>query len=347
MSKLPPVPVMLRAFRRKDAAFDGTFFVAVKTTGVFCRPVCRAKPPLPQNVEFFAAAEDAVRNGYRACKLCRPLEPVPRPPAGVARLLELVEADPSTPLRERDLRSLGIDAATARRQFRAHCGTTFSKYQRAFRLGEALHLVRRGTPAVVARGAAGFESASGFRGALGRLAGPRVQAVAEPLVYTMIPTPLGRMTAVAHDTGVVLLDFADRDGLDAALRTVARDAGAVLVPGRHPHLRDLAAQLNAYFRGTLREFTVPLDPRGTPFQRRVWDYLRTIPYGQTRTYGQQAAAIGRPGAARAVGRANGSNPLSIIVPCHRVVGAGGALTGYGGGTARKRWLLNHEAGAAR
>ena len=340
MSNLPPPAVMMRAFRRKDPAFDGTFFVAVKTTGIFCRPVCRAKPPRPQNVEFFARAQDAVRSGYRACKLCRPLESAARPPAAVERLLGLVQAEPATPLRERDLRSLGMDPATVRRQFRAHCGTTFAKYQRAFRLGEALRLVRRGAPSVVAREAAGFESASAFRDALGRLG----EADAEPLFSTRIPTPLGQMVAAAHGAGVVFLDFADRPGLDESIRAaaLASDDGAAIVPGRHPHLTELAAQLGAYFRGALRAFTVPLDPRvGTRFQRRAWEYLRTIPYGQTRTYGQQAAAIGRAGAARAVGRANGANPLCIVVPCHRVVGA---LTGYGGGLARKRWLLNHEAG---
>ena len=355
---LPPVPTMLRAFRRKDPAFDGTFVVAVKTTGVFCRPVCRAKPARAENLEFFTSPAEAVRQGYRACKLCRPLDHPGATPAPVSRLIALLDTPSGTPLRENDLRQLGIEPATARRQFRAHCGMTFSAYQRARRLGAALDTVRAGAPAVDAMAQAGFESASGFRGALRRFTGAtagattRSVAAPEPLRRLDLSTPLGRMTALARDAGVVLLDFADRRGLADDVSRLRRDCGAagrdaVVVPGEHPHLQLLARELRSYFHGTLRQFTTPLDIRGTPFQRRAWEYLRTIPYGRTRTYGEQAAAIGRPGAARAVGRANGSNLLCILVPCHRVVGASGDLTGYAGGTARKCWLLRHEASVSR
>jgi len=342
---------MLGAFRRKDPSFDGTFVVAVKTTGVFCRPVCRAKPARAENLEFFASADEAVRHGYRACKLCRPLERVA--PASLPRLMGLVEADPATPVREADLRALGIDPATARRHFRAHCGMTFATYQRGRRVGAAIDAARRGAPAAEAMVRAGFESPSGFREAVSKLTGatPRSLSRSEPLLSMHLWTPLGRMVALARDAGVVLLDFADRAGLGEDIRRLRSECGsggrpAAVIPREHPHLRRLAGELEAYFRGALRDFTAPLDPRGTPFQRRAWDYLLGIPYGETRTYGEQAAAIDRAGAARAVGRANGSNLLCILVPCHRVVGAGGAVTGYAGGTARKRWLLKHEAAVA-
>ena len=350
MSKLPSKRTMVDAFRRKDPAFDGTFFVGVKTTGVFCRPVCRAKPALPQNLEFFGTADEAVRQGYRACRLCRPLEQVRRPPAAAQRLIELMENGPSSPLREAELRAMGIHPGTARRQFRAHFDMTFADFQRARRLGAALAEVRTGRSVTHAQVGCGYSSASGFRDAVRRLTGGAARAATsvEQLVSAQIDTPLGAMLAVARDSGVVLLEFADRDRVEASLCRVRRACGtrvadAVVVPGTHPHLRELARQLRAYFAGTLRQFTVPIDPCGTSFQRRAWQYLSTIPYGQTRTYGQQAAAIGRATAVRAVGRANGLNPLCIIVPCHRVIGAGGELTGYGGGLARKRWLLAHEA----
>jgi AraC family transcriptional regulator of adaptative response/methylated-DNA-[protein]-cysteine methyltransferase len=155
------------------------------------------------------------------------------------------------------------------------------------------------------------------------------------------------MLAAADEHGVALLDFIDRRGLPGAIERLRRRCGAggqdaVIVPADHPHLRRLRGELDEYFAGRRLTFSVPLSPAGTPFERRAWDYLRTIPPGQTRSYSQQAQAIGAGGGARAVGRANGMNYLSIIIPCHRVVGADGALTGYGGGLWRKRWLLDHE-----
>src|SRR5262245_31691186 len=164
MTQLPPVPVMRRAFATKDRSFDGTFFVAVKTTSVFCRPVCRAKPPLPENVEFFATARDALRQGYRPCKLCKPTDAI-APPL-VTKLIDLIERDPSHRVTERDLREMKIDPSTARRQFRAYCNTTFAAHQRARRLGLALREVRERRSSVTSAAAgAGFESSSGFRDA--------------------------------------------------------------------------------------------------------------------------------------------------------------------------------------
>jgi O-6-methylguanine DNA methyltransferase len=115
-----------------------------------------------------------------------------------------------------------------------------------------------------------------------------------------------------------------------------------IVPGKHRYLSLLKQQLGEYFAGARREFSVPLAPQGTDFERRVWDYLQKIPFGQTRSYGQQARAISKPSASRAVGAANGRNDISILIPCHRVIGASGSLVGYGGGLERKKWLLNHE-----
>ena len=163
------------------------------------------------------------------------------------------------------------------------------------------------------------------------------------LLYRTIRTPLGDLLAVADDTGIRILEFCDGDGLDrAALRIRAAAGSRDLLPGDHPHLTALADELAQYFAGGRQMFSVPLFPHGTDFQRRAWDYLRTIPYGQTRSYGQQALALGDLKAVRAVGRANGANPLAIVVPCHRVIGASGHLTGYAGGLDRKLRLLEHE-----
>ena len=344
MSGLPSISVMRRAFAEKDASFDGLFIVAVRTTGIFCRPTCRARPPRPENVEFFASASEAEARGYRACKMCRPTDAPGRLPEIVDRLIGLAVESGDVPVRETDLRANGIDPATARRQFRAHCGVTFAAYQRARRLGVALGEIRGGAGVTRAQVAAGFESGSGFRAAFGRTFRTAAGngAAVEPLVSMRLDTPIGPMLAVARDEGLVVLDFSDRRGIAGAIARAEQRFGGVVVPGEHEHLRAIRRELAEYFAGRRTAFSVPVAPHGTAFERRAWDYLRSIPPGQTRTYGEQARAIGAGGGARAVGRANGMNYLSIIIPCHRVVGADGALTGYGGGLWRKRWLLDHE-----
>ncbi len=183
MSSLPTPATLYRAVVRRDPAYEGVFWLGVRTTGIFCRPTCRARPPRPENVEFFADAAEAAAQGYRACKMCRPTEPPGRAPAVVGRLKELAAAATQTPLREDDLRELGIDPATARRQFRAHCGVTFAAYQRSLRMGAALTEMREGGGVTAAQLAAGFESGSGFREAVGRTLGARASkaAAVEPL----------------------------------------------------------------------------------------------------------------------------------------------------------------------
>jgi AraC family transcriptional regulator of adaptative response/methylated-DNA-[protein]-cysteine methyltransferase len=170
------------------------------------------------------------------------------------------------------------------------------------------------------------------------LRGERVAAVAT------LDTPLGEMLAATNDDGICLLEFTERRMLPTQLATVERRVGR-LVPGRHALLGRLQEELDAYFAGTLREFSLPLVAPGSPFEERVWAALRAIPRGETRSYEELAAAIGRPGAARAVGRANGRNRIALLIPCHRVLGADGALTGYGGGLWRKARLLELERGA--
>jgi AraC family transcriptional regulator of adaptative response/methylated-DNA-[protein]-cysteine methyltransferase len=347
--ELPPIDEMRRAFAAKDPAYDGTFIVAVKTTGIFCRPVCRAKTPKAENVEFFPTSAEALRHGYRACKLCRPLDVVGATPPLVAKLMDLVNDAPDGRVTSENLKSLGIDPSTARRQFLAHRGTSFAAYQRSRRLGQGVSELRRGRSTGFAGTIAGFRSDCAFRDAIERafdLPTSRVLS-AEVLTSRWMATPLGNMLAVAHARGIAMLDFADRATLEGSLAKLReRFAGAgkhvVIVPGEHKHLAALDRELSEYFAGKRTTFSVPLLPSGTDFEQRALAYLRSIPFGQTRSYRQQAAAMGDANAVRAVGRANGRNTINILIPCHRVIAANGALTGYGGGLARKQWLLRHE-----
>ncbi|MDB5294166.1 MAG: ada [Phycisphaerales bacterium] len=349
---MPSVPVMRRAFAEKDPSFDGLFVVAVRTTGVFCRPVCRARPPRPENVEFFPTPAAAARQGYRPCKLCRPADvaAAAAPSPAVELLVRLIQSCAPDRVTSDDLATAGVDPSTARRQFRRHFGMTFAAYQRARRLADAVGEARAGGGAVAAQMAAGFESASGFRAAARRAVGAVSAAdlrSATVLASARILTPVGPMLAIVGEAGVAVCDFEDRAGLAAAVdrarvRLAPSGRPAMIVRGDHPLLSRVAAELAEYFAGRRRAFDVPLAVGGTDFQRRAWDYLRGIPYGQTRSYGRQAADVGSPKAVRAVGRANGSNFVSILIPCHRVVAGDGTLAGYGGGLARKRWLLDHE-----
>jgi AraC family transcriptional regulator of adaptative response/methylated-DNA-[protein]-cysteine methyltransferase len=341
---LPSPRVMYRALTRRDSAYEGVFFAGVKTTGIFCRPTCRAKKPRAENVEFFASIAEALHDGYRPCRLCRPMDRVPAPPPVVIRLLHEVEASPCLRLTDKDLTTLGIDPSTARRRFRAYYGLTFQAYQRARRMGLALHEVRAGKPVIDVQLDGGYASTSGFRGAFRRVFGkpPRGARAEDCLLARRLDTPLGKMLALADRQGLRLLEFVDRRGLENEIGRLRRRLRCAVVPGSNSTLQSVETQLGRYFAGEQRKFDLPLAPVGSAFQQDVWAALRRIPAGETRSYAEIAAEIGRAGAQRAVGRANGSNNISIVIPCHRVIGADGSLSGYGGGVWRKQRLLDHE-----
>ena len=342
---LPPVTEMEKAYRGRDAAYDGVFYLAVRTTGIFCRPSCPAKKPLARNVEFFATVKDALFAGFRPCKRCRPLELPGAHPAWAAELIARVERAPERRIRDQDLRAAGIEPERARRYFQQRYGMTFHAFARGYRLRRAFDRLRRGADLDEVAMTHGFESHSGFREAFGRLLGaaPGGSRATDCVTLTWIESPVGPLVAGATDAGVCLLEFSDRRMLEAQLESVRQRLGPVL-PGTHPLLDQLRVELAEYFAGTRREFSVPLEYPGTPFQVKVWDGLRRIPYGETRSYEQLAWAVGAPKAQRAVGHANGLNRLAILIPCHRVVNKDGKLGGYGGGLWRKQLLLDLERG---
>jgi AraC family transcriptional regulator of adaptative response/methylated-DNA-[protein]-cysteine methyltransferase len=342
---LPPVPDMERAYLRRDGAFNGLFYLGVRTTGIFCRPTCPARKPRPKNVEYFATAREALLAGYRPCKRCRPLQ-ADEQPEWATRLLADVEREPASRITDGDLAARGVDPATVRRYFRRHYGMTFQAYARARRLGSALRGIREGKPLDSAVFESGYGSHSGFRAAFARTFGntPRGSRGRDCVFLEWLRSPLGPLVAGATSEGVCLLEFADRPMLAAQLATVRKHFGFPAIPGTSHHLRQLETELAAYFAGTLRAFSVPLVYPGTTFQRRVWEALLRIPYGRTRSYEELAAAVGLPGGQRSVGRANGLNRIAIVIPCHRVVRKDGHLGGYGGGLRRKQFLLDLERG---
>ena len=345
VASLPPRQEMERAFLGGDASYDGIFFTGVRTTGIFCRPSCPARKPLPANVEFFGTIREAIFAGYRPCRRCHPTRNPQAAPDWVIRLLDAVEAEPNRRFRDGDLRDMGVDPARVRRYFLEHFGMTFHAYCRGRRLSGALRQLRAGEAIDEVALGSGWDSHSGFREAFTRTFGtsPGRSVDTACVLTTAIDTPLGPMIAGATDEGLCLLEFTDRRMLEAQIKRLQGLLRQPIVPGDHAHLEQTRRELDAYFAGTLRQFAVPLVFRGTPFEERVWRALLTIPYGETASYAGLATRVDAPGAQRAVGRANGMNRISIVIPCHRVVNSDGKLGGYGGGLWRKHWLLALES----
>ncbi len=334
---------LFAALIARDPAYDGFAYVGVTTTGVFCRLTCPARKPKRGNVVFFSCRDAARDAGFRPCLRCKPLDRN-RPASGALKALrDRIEAEPERRWSAAELKDLGYDPSTLRRAFQREYGVTFVQYARSQRLGLAVSRLRQGASVIDAQLDAGYESGSGFREAIGRLIGDApTRTTARPiLVARWLDTPIGAMLAVADETGLHLLEFSERQALPGEIARLKERVGPICF-GQSKVIEALEHQLEQYFSGRQATFEVPVVQRGTAFEAKVWEALRQVPSGQTRSYGEIARSIGRPDAPRAVARANGANQVAILVPCHRIVGADGSLTGYGGKIWRKQWLLEHE-----
>ena len=335
---------MYQALVEKDESYEGIFFACVKTTGIFCRPVCSARKPKKENVEFVRSTREALSLGYRPCKVCEPLDLNGSTPEWLSSVLHQLENEPQTRITDSDLEAAGLNPNRVRRWFLKHHGMTFQAYQRFLRINNAIGKIRFGDKVIEAAFDSGYESLSAFNHSFKKATGftPHNSSSQNVIDITRILTPLGPMVAGATNRGICLLEFADRRMLETQFKVLSRRLQARLIPGQNPLFEQLDTELKEYFAGERREFEVPLDLAGTEFQEQVWRILGSIPYGTTRSYKQQAEILGNPNAVRAVARANGENRISIIIPCHRVIGSDGHLTGYGGGLWRKRYLLDLE-----
>lgn len=284
--------------------------------------------------------------GYRPCKRCHPLAFPGGASVLIKKLLAAVEDAPERRWKDADFRALGADSSTVRRHFKKRFGLTFVAYARARRMGLALQKIRSGTPVIHAQLDSGYDSGSGFRDAFSRVMGAAPNTLnTTPLHAEWIDTPLGPMVAIADDNALYLLEFTDRRGLEREVERLRQRLKRPIVPGRTPVTDAIEDDLAAYFRDPRHPFSTPVRYPGSAFQTTVWTLLKTIPCGATWTYAHLALMAGNPNSARAVGRANGANQLALIIPCHRVICKNGDLGGYGGTTARKRWLLDHEQSA--
>lgn len=340
----PSDETLYEALLARDPRFEGRAFVGVTTTGIFCRLTCAARKPKREHCAFFESAAACLEAGFRACRRCRPLAAQADADPAVADLTNRLMADPGRRWSESDVKAAGYDPSTIRRLFRRHFGVTFLQLARLHRLREGFRTLSAGQRVIDAQLEAGFASASGFREAITRLLGhaPAELRGGEGLACDWIDTPLGAMVAAADAERLHLLEFADRPALPRELRKLRKFAKGRIGIGQPPPIGQVADELAAYFRGEPTRFETPLYRHGSAFTLRVWDELVRIPVAETRSYLDIAKALGAPTATRAVARANGANQLAIVIPCHRVIGADGSLTGYGGGLWRKQKLIELE-----
>ncbi|MFM2410146.1 MAG: bifunctional DNA-binding transcriptional regulator/O6-methylguanine-DNA methyltransferase Ada [Pseudomonadota bacterium] len=327
------------AFDARARAMDGCFVGAVKTTGIYCKPSCPARRPLRENVEFFWTGTEAKAAGYRACKRCLP-DDFARDEVAVAKALEML-GDEEPPGLEELAEAVGYAPHHFHRLFKRATGVTPAAYARAQRAKRAKVALANGGRVTDAIYDAGYNAPSRFyadtKGRLGMTPSAWKNGGAGAVIrWAMVDTSLGRMLVAATEKGICRLSF-DED--EAAL--AARFPRAEILPA-DAAMAELAKGAVAAVETPSRMPDLPLDIAGTAFQEAVWQELRRIPVGETRSYAEIAAAVGKPKAVRAAGSANGANNVAVLIPCHRVVRTDGTLGGYAYGLERKAKLLERE-----
>lgn len=334
-----------QAFVAADADYDGLFWVGVETTGIFCRPSCRARKPLKQNCQVFDASEQALEAGFRPCKRCKPELLAHEHPRWVQRVLNALHEHPEHRLKDEDVAALHVSPVRLRRYFHRRYQCTFQQWQRQQRVSMTQQKMREG--ARLSEAVTGFQSEGGYRAALKKLIDAPNKHSNAVMAIQHLSTPLGDMLAGVIDEKLVLLEFVVKQRHLRQLKIARRLFQASLIEQRSALHETLQQQLNEYFAGIRKSFSIPMQAPGTEFQQKVWQQLLAIPYGETRAYQALAEQVGVAGASRAVGTANGANRIAILVPCHRVINKSGNLGGYGGGLRRKSQLLALERGQPR
>ena len=345
-----------QAVLTKDAGFDGAFVYAVRSTGIYCRPWCPSRRPRRGQVVFFPAPDDAEHAGYRPCRRCQPRNANPRQRQGelIQRLCRIIEDSLARPDASLTLLALssqvGISPHHLQRVFKRIMGITPRQYAEARRIDGLKVGLKAGKDVTSALYDAGYGSSSrlyeradarlGMTPATYRRGGRGVR-----IGYTIVDSPLGRLLVGSTERGVCAVSLGDSDApLEAFLRDEYPNAEIERDRRGEGGLSAWVKRILGHLRGELPSLDLPLDIQATAFQQRVWKELCRIPYGSTRSYSDIARAIGRPTAVRAVARAVATNPVAVVIPCHRVVHRDGSLSGYRWGPERKRTLLTIERG---
>jgi AraC family transcriptional regulator of adaptative response/methylated-DNA-[protein]-cysteine methyltransferase len=331
----------------RDSGQDGEFVFAVATTGVYCRPSCPARRPRRENVAFFPAPEQAEKAGFRACLRCRPRSSSGNPQSDSAKeICRFIEQHLDEPVTlERLGKAFRQSPFHLQRRFKAVLGITPREYADSCRLRLLKRNLQAGDNVTRAMYDAGYGSSSRLYEKTASQLGMtpdkyRRGAIAATVRYAVVDSPLGRMLIAATDKGVCAIQFARSDG--ELIEGLKREFPFAVRKVDEGGLQTWIAALLSKMTGSALNAALPLDIRATAFQRRVWTYLRSIPFGATRSYRQVAKAIGQPSASRAVARACATNPVAVAIPCHRVVREDGSISGYRWGVERKKALLEME-----
>jgi AraC family transcriptional regulator, regulatory protein of adaptative response / methylated-DNA-[protein]-cysteine methyltransferase len=338
--------VYWRAVEANDVRFDGAFYLGVKTTGIYCKPSCRARLPKRENVEFYDSAEMAESCGFRACLRCRPKQINGTDPqvARVLRVCKLMESDESMSL-ERIATELELSPFHLQKSFKAIVGVSPKKYAEAMRMEKFKSELRSGSDVVTATYEAGFGSGSrlyekasvhlGMTPAVYKKGGKGME-----INYVVVKCELGLMLVARTSRGICSVTFGDSK--DKLAEVLAAEFPNADISNDDTDLTTAAESIIKYMAGEQRLLVLPLDLRATAFQLRVWDFLRKIPYGETRSYSEVAEAMGDKKKVRAVAQACARNRVAVLIPCHRVIASSGKLSGYRWGIERKQQLLNTE-----
>jgi AraC family transcriptional regulator, regulatory protein of adaptative response / methylated-DNA-[protein]-cysteine methyltransferase len=344
-----------RAVLSRDSRMDGAFVYAVRSTGVYCRPSCPSRRPNRSQVAFFRTADEAQKCGFRACRRCwARQEARAAESALVARLCRVLEREDAPQGRGDAIRKVATDAGFStghlRRVFQRLMGVTPRGYADQARLRRLKHRLRKEEDVTTAMYASGYGSSSRLYERSNTQLGMTPATYGRggrgmEIRYTVSPSPIGRILVAGTDRGVSAIYMGRSDvELTATLRREYPEAQI----SRNPEsVSRWVRQIVRHLAGRHPELDLPLDIQGTAFQRRVWEALRRIPYGETRSYTDVARQLGQPKARRAVARACATNPVSLVIPCHRVIRGDGGLGGYGGGIERKQALLETERRAAK
>jgi AraC family transcriptional regulator, regulatory protein of adaptative response / methylated-DNA-[protein]-cysteine methyltransferase len=340
-----------RAVMERDSSQDGSFYYGVVTTGVYCRPSCPSRRPLLKNVQFFRAPDEAESAGLRPCRRCRPRDAVRHPLADRMReLCRYIEAHAHEPL---TLKTLSEQAHLSpfhlQRNFKSFVGVTPKQYTEAYRLKSLKQKLRDNGSVTNAVYDAGFSSGSRVYERADTRLGMTPRQYRErghgvEISYAAAPTPLGTLMVGATDRGLCFVQFGEQEAeLRARLQREYPSATVSPMPqNRKKQFAQWMRALTLYLQGSQTALELPLDVHGTAFQMKVWNYLQRIPYGDVQSYTEVAKGIGHSTAVRAVARACASNPLALVIPCHRVIRGDGALSGYRWGLDRKRALIERE-----
>ncbi len=338
--------IFWQAMINNDARFNGIFFVCVRTTKIYCKPTCTAKLPKRENVEFFNTREEAENKGFRACLRCHPkLELVVNPQIeNVVWACELLESEQNMSLEELS-QELRISPSHLQRIFKEIIGVSPKKYAENLRLEKFKGEIRQGNDVVTAMYESGYSSSSRLYENIGEKLGMTPKTYQKggkgmKINYTITDCELGKMLVARTEKGVCAVTFGDDESFLS--ERLFQEYPNAEIKKDETNLKDYVEAILQNLAGNNKRIDLPIDVQATAFQMQVWDALRKIPSGETQSYKQVAESIGNPKAFRAVARACATNRVAVVIPCHRVVGSDGKLSGYRWGIERKRKLIDAE-----